>query len=76
LIDFIKHNATTHKIPKEEVTFEEFKLSEDLKNYKEFLAKQTKDLKLEVDKKMRILNESEKVKERLHDCIQNIIYHK
>jgi hypothetical protein len=74
LSEFIKEHQSTTAFPKDPVVFEEFKLSDDLRNYKEFLATKTKNLKEKVDEKAKLVSQSEQARDRLIECIQKIIY--
>ena len=51
-------------------------MSDDLKRYKQFLAEQTQELKIQSDNKIQEMMDLEKTKQQLYEVIQNIIYHK
>lgn len=51
-------------------------MSDDLKRYKQFLAEQTQELKVQSDNKIQEMMDLEKTKQQLYEVIQNIIYHK
>lgn len=51
-------------------------MSDDLKRYKQFLAEQTQELKIQSDNKIQEMMNLEKTKQQLYEVIQNIIYHK